>query len=69
MHLKRILKVDGGWAEGDEEIVGEALSVLSPKGKDQVGDEMGQSAYRQVVLRSSTIPPNDPEREDAEGKR
>ncbi|KAG5571669.1 hypothetical protein H5410_061435, partial [Solanum commersonii] len=34
-------------------------SVLSPKGKDQVGDEMKQSACRRVVPQSSTISPND----------
>ncbi|KAG5595558.1 hypothetical protein H5410_036790 [Solanum commersonii] len=35
------------------------FSVLCPKGKGQVGDEMEQSAHRRSVLRSSTISPND----------
>uniref|UniRef100_M1DBK2 Uncharacterized protein n=1 Tax=Solanum tuberosum TaxID=4113 RepID=M1DBK2_SOLTU len=43
------------------------LSVLSPKGKDQVGRKREQSVYRREVLRSSTMSPNDPEHDDAEG--
>ncbi|KAG5619750.1 hypothetical protein H5410_004968 [Solanum commersonii] len=46
----------------------QSSSVLSPKGKDQVGDEREQSACRRTVPRSSTISPNDPEHEDAEEK-
>ncbi|KAG5571672.1 hypothetical protein H5410_061438 [Solanum commersonii] len=41
-------------------------SVLSPKGKDQVGDEMKQSACRRVVPQSSTISPNDSKCKEAE---
>ncbi|XP_049403702.1 uncharacterized protein LOC125867303 [Solanum stenotomum] len=40
--------------------------VLRPEGKDQIGSEIEQSAYRRAVPRSSTILPNDPRREDAE---
>ncbi|KAG5584630.1 hypothetical protein H5410_045064 [Solanum commersonii] len=43
-------------------------SVLIPEGKYKVGDEKEQSTRRRTVLRCSTIPPNDPECEDAEGK-
>ncbi|KAG5571359.1 hypothetical protein H5410_061125 [Solanum commersonii] len=42
--------------------------VLSPEGKDQISSEMEQSACRRAVLRSSTIPPNNPGCEDVEGK-
>uniref|UniRef100_M1CPC3 Uncharacterized protein n=1 Tax=Solanum tuberosum TaxID=4113 RepID=M1CPC3_SOLTU len=42
-------------------------SVLSPEGKDQVGGEREQSAYRRIVSRSSTMSPNDTENDDAEG--
>ncbi|KAG5632262.1 hypothetical protein H5410_003979 [Solanum commersonii] len=43
-------------------------SVLSPEGKYQVGNEKEKSARRRTVPRSSTISPNDPEHEDAEGE-
>ncbi|KAG5598867.1 hypothetical protein H5410_030237 [Solanum commersonii] len=52
---------------GDGGVVADA--VISPEGKDQVGNEKEQLACRQIVLQSSTISPNDPEREDVEGKR
>ncbi|KAG5585178.1 hypothetical protein H5410_045612 [Solanum commersonii] len=42
-------------------------SVLSPEGKDQVGDEMEQSNCRRVVPRSSTIIPNNSKCEEAKG--
>ncbi|KAG5630995.1 hypothetical protein H5410_002712 [Solanum commersonii] len=41
--------------------------VLSPKGKDQVGGKKEQSAHRREVSQSSTMSPNDPEHDDAEG--
>ncbi|KAG5586113.1 hypothetical protein H5410_046547 [Solanum commersonii] len=44
------------------------LSVLSPEGKDQVGGERKQSAYRQIVSRISTMSPNDTEHDDVEGR-
>uniref|UniRef100_M1DQA1 Uncharacterized protein n=1 Tax=Solanum tuberosum TaxID=4113 RepID=M1DQA1_SOLTU len=43
-------------------------NVLSPEGKDQIYDEIEQSACRRAVPRSYTISPNDSECEDAEGK-
>ncbi|KAG5571755.1 hypothetical protein H5410_061521 [Solanum commersonii] len=46
----------------------QSSSVLSPEGKDQVGDEREQSAHRRTIPRSNTISPNDSNREDAEGK-
>uniref|UniRef100_M1DTP6 Uncharacterized protein n=1 Tax=Solanum tuberosum TaxID=4113 RepID=M1DTP6_SOLTU len=42
-------------------------SVLSPEGKDQVGRKKEQSANCQEAPRSSTMSPNDPEHDDAEG--
>ncbi|WMV18920.1 hypothetical protein MTR67_012305, partial [Solanum verrucosum] len=42
-------------------------SVLTFKGKDQVGKKREQSAHRQEVSRSSTMSPNDLEHNDAEG--
>uniref|UniRef100_M1DRN4 Uncharacterized protein n=1 Tax=Solanum tuberosum TaxID=4113 RepID=M1DRN4_SOLTU len=42
-------------------------SVLSPEGKDQVGGKREQSAHHREVLRSSTMLPNDPEHDNAEG--
>ncbi|WMV41597.1 hypothetical protein MTR67_034982, partial [Solanum verrucosum] len=42
--------------------------VLSPKRKDQISSKKKQSTCRRAVPRSSTIPPNDLGREDAEGK-
>ena len=42
-------------------------SVLSPEGKDQVGEKREQSAHCWEVSRSSTMSPNDPKRDDAEG--
>ncbi|KAG5595589.1 hypothetical protein H5410_036821, partial [Solanum commersonii] len=44
-------------------------SVLSHERKDQVGDEMEQSACRRAVLRGSTLSSNDPGRRDVEGNR
>uniref|UniRef100_M1DER3 Polyprotein protein n=1 Tax=Solanum tuberosum TaxID=4113 RepID=M1DER3_SOLTU len=41
--------------------------VLSPEGKDQVGREREQSAYRRIVPRSSTMSPNETDRDNAEG--
>uniref|UniRef100_M1DVY4 Uncharacterized protein n=1 Tax=Solanum tuberosum TaxID=4113 RepID=M1DVY4_SOLTU len=41
--------------------------VLSPEEKDQVGGKREQLAHHQVVARSSTMPPNNPEHDDAEG--
>uniref|UniRef100_M1DPW7 Integrase core domain containing protein n=1 Tax=Solanum tuberosum TaxID=4113 RepID=M1DPW7_SOLTU len=41
--------------------------VLSPEGKDQVGGKREQLAHRREVSRSSTMSPNDPEHDDAEG--
>uniref|UniRef100_M1CDW3 Polyprotein protein n=1 Tax=Solanum tuberosum TaxID=4113 RepID=M1CDW3_SOLTU len=41
--------------------------VLSPEGKDQVGEKRDQSADRREVPRSSTMSPNDLEHRDAEG--
>uniref|UniRef100_M1DXW9 Uncharacterized protein n=1 Tax=Solanum tuberosum TaxID=4113 RepID=M1DXW9_SOLTU len=38
-----------------------------PDGNDQVGGTREQLAHRREVLRSSTISPNDPEHDDAEG--
>uniref|UniRef100_M1DPA4 Uncharacterized protein n=1 Tax=Solanum tuberosum TaxID=4113 RepID=M1DPA4_SOLTU len=46
----------------------QSSSVLSPEGKDQVGDEREQSAHHQKVPRSNTISPNDSKCEDADGK-
>ncbi|KAG5571656.1 hypothetical protein H5410_061422 [Solanum commersonii] len=46
----------------------QSSSVLSLEGKDQVGYENEQSACRQTLSRSSTILPNDSEREDVEDK-
>ncbi|KAG5585284.1 hypothetical protein H5410_045718 [Solanum commersonii] len=40
-------------------------SVLSLEGKDQVADEMEQSACRRVVPQSNTILPSDPKCEEA----
>ncbi|KAG5631213.1 hypothetical protein H5410_002930 [Solanum commersonii] len=42
-------------------------SVLSPERKDQVGRKREQSAHRRKVSRSSTMSPNDPKHDDAEG--
>ena len=42
-------------------------SVLIPEGKDQVGGESKQLAYRRTVSRSSTMWTNDPEYDDVEG--
>ncbi|WMV49855.1 hypothetical protein MTR67_043240 [Solanum verrucosum] len=42
-------------------------SVLSPEGKDQVDGKREQSTHRRDVPRGSTISPNDPEHDDAEG--
>ncbi|KAG5570534.1 hypothetical protein H5410_060300 [Solanum commersonii] len=41
--------------------------VLSPKGKDKVNEKKEQSAHHREVSRSSTMSPNDPEHDDAEG--
>uniref|UniRef100_M1DCL9 Uncharacterized protein n=1 Tax=Solanum tuberosum TaxID=4113 RepID=M1DCL9_SOLTU len=41
--------------------------VLSPEGKDQVGGDREQSTHHREVQRSSTMSPNDPEYDDAEG--
>uniref|UniRef100_M1DW19 Uncharacterized protein n=1 Tax=Solanum tuberosum TaxID=4113 RepID=M1DW19_SOLTU len=41
--------------------------VLSPEKKDQVSRKKEQSAHHRAVPRSSTIPPNGPEYDDAEG--
>ncbi|KAG5632242.1 hypothetical protein H5410_003959 [Solanum commersonii] len=46
----------------------QSSSVLSPEGKDQVGDKREQSTRRQTVPRSNTILPNDSKRKDTEGK-
>ncbi|KAG5619729.1 hypothetical protein H5410_004947 [Solanum commersonii] len=46
----------------------QSSNVLSPDGKDQVGDENEQSVCRRIVSRSSTKLPNDLEREDTKGK-
>ncbi|KAG5615810.1 hypothetical protein H5410_015634, partial [Solanum commersonii] len=40
--------------------------VLSPEGKDQVGEKKEQLAHCREVLRSSTMSPTDPEHDDAE---
>ncbi|KAG5571597.1 hypothetical protein H5410_061363 [Solanum commersonii] len=42
-------------------------SVLSPEENDQVGGKREQSAHHRAVSRSSTIPPNGPKHDDAEG--
>uniref|UniRef100_M1DUY6 Uncharacterized protein n=1 Tax=Solanum tuberosum TaxID=4113 RepID=M1DUY6_SOLTU len=42
-------------------------SVLNPEGKDQVGGKREQAAHHREVPRSSTMSPNDPEHDDAEG--
>uniref|UniRef100_M1BRJ8 Uncharacterized protein n=1 Tax=Solanum tuberosum TaxID=4113 RepID=M1BRJ8_SOLTU len=42
-------------------------SVLSLEEKDQVSGKREQSAHRRAVPRSSTIPPNGPEHDYAEG--
>uniref|UniRef100_M1DVV3 Polyprotein protein n=1 Tax=Solanum tuberosum TaxID=4113 RepID=M1DVV3_SOLTU len=42
-------------------------SVRSLEGKDPVSGKRDQSAHRQTVPRSSTMSPNDPEHDDAEG--
>uniref|UniRef100_M1DPN4 Putative plant transposon protein domain-containing protein n=1 Tax=Solanum tuberosum TaxID=4113 RepID=M1DPN4_SOLTU len=42
-------------------------SVLSPEGKDQVDGKRKQSAHHRTVPRSSTMSPNDPEQDNAEG--
>uniref|UniRef100_M1DSE1 Uncharacterized protein n=1 Tax=Solanum tuberosum TaxID=4113 RepID=M1DSE1_SOLTU len=44
-----------------------ARCVLSPKGNDQVGRKGEQSVHRRDVPRGSTMSPNDPEHDDAEG--
>uniref|UniRef100_M1DAY1 Uncharacterized protein n=1 Tax=Solanum tuberosum TaxID=4113 RepID=M1DAY1_SOLTU len=53
------------------ESLGDASSAhqmcAEPEGKDQVGGTMEQSALRRAVPLSSTISPNDPEHDDAEG--
>uniref|UniRef100_M1DR89 Uncharacterized protein n=1 Tax=Solanum tuberosum TaxID=4113 RepID=M1DR89_SOLTU len=41
--------------------------VLSPEGKDQVGENREQSAHHREVPQSSTMSPNDPEHDNAEG--
>ncbi|WMV25035.1 hypothetical protein MTR67_018420 [Solanum verrucosum] len=41
--------------------------MLSPEGKDQIGGEKEQSAYHRAVPRSSTMSPNDPKHDDAQG--
>ncbi|KAG5595591.1 hypothetical protein H5410_036823 [Solanum commersonii] len=64
--LKRRRKKSLRIAEGLN--LAQSSSVLSPKGKDQVGNEKEQLACHRTVSRSSTISPNDPEREDVEGK-
>ncbi|KAG5631944.1 hypothetical protein H5410_003661 [Solanum commersonii] len=43
------------------------MNVLNPEGKDQVGGRKEQSAHCREVLRSSTMSPNDPEHDNAEG--
>uniref|UniRef100_M1DX45 Uncharacterized protein n=1 Tax=Solanum tuberosum TaxID=4113 RepID=M1DX45_SOLTU len=45
---------------------GKTYGVLSPEGKDQVGEKREKSAHRGEVTRSSTMSPNDPEHDDAE---
>ncbi|WMV18456.1 hypothetical protein MTR67_011841 [Solanum verrucosum] len=42
-------------------------SVLSSERKDQIGGEKEQSTCHREVLQSSTMSPNDPKHEDAEG--
>ncbi|WMV24622.1 hypothetical protein MTR67_018007, partial [Solanum verrucosum] len=42
-------------------------SVLSPERKDQISGEKEQSACHRAVPRSSTMSPNDPKHDDAEG--
>ncbi|WMV32763.1 hypothetical protein MTR67_026148, partial [Solanum verrucosum] len=42
-------------------------SVLSAEGKVQVGGKREKSAHHREVPRSSTMSPNDPEHDDAEG--
>ena len=56
------------WRVAEESYFAFCSSVLSPEGKDQVGDEKEHSACRWTVPRGSTISPNDSEREDDEGK-
>uniref|UniRef100_M1D9C0 Uncharacterized protein n=1 Tax=Solanum tuberosum TaxID=4113 RepID=M1D9C0_SOLTU len=41
--------------------------VLSPEGKDQVSGKREKAEHRREVLQSSTMSPNDPEHDDAEG--
>ncbi|WMV30643.1 hypothetical protein MTR67_024028 [Solanum verrucosum] len=41
--------------------------VLSLEGNDRVGRKREQSAHRREVSQSSTMSPNDPEHDDAEG--
>ncbi|KAG5611107.1 hypothetical protein H5410_022388 [Solanum commersonii] len=45
----------------------ERRSVLSPEEKDQVSGKREQLTHRQAILQSSTMPPNDPKHDDAEG--
>uniref|UniRef100_M1DL42 Uncharacterized protein n=1 Tax=Solanum tuberosum TaxID=4113 RepID=M1DL42_SOLTU len=42
-------------------------SVLSPEGKDQVGGKREQLTHHREVPRNSTMSPNEPEHDDAEG--
>ncbi|KAG5576506.1 hypothetical protein H5410_056640 [Solanum commersonii] len=42
-------------------------SVLSLEGIDQVGEKREQAVHRREVSRRSTMSPNDPEHDDAEG--
>uniref|UniRef100_M1DU00 Uncharacterized protein n=1 Tax=Solanum tuberosum TaxID=4113 RepID=M1DU00_SOLTU len=55
-------------AEAEGAMFHSSFRVLSPGGKDQVGDEKEQSAHRRTVPRSSTIFPNDSKCEYVEGK-
>uniref|UniRef100_M1DVR6 Integrase core domain containing protein n=1 Tax=Solanum tuberosum TaxID=4113 RepID=M1DVR6_SOLTU len=48
-------------------ILNKVEGELSPEGKDQVGEKREQSTHHREIPRSSTMSPNDPDHDDAEG--
>ncbi|WMV50154.1 hypothetical protein MTR67_043539 [Solanum verrucosum] len=58
--------VESTWRVPEGSYFAFCSSVLSLKGKDQVGEKREQSAYRRESPRSSTLSPNDPEHDDAD---
>uniref|UniRef100_M1DB42 Polyprotein protein n=1 Tax=Solanum tuberosum TaxID=4113 RepID=M1DB42_SOLTU len=55
------------WRVAEKSYFAFCSSVLSPEGKDQVSGNREQSAQCREVPQSSTMSPNDPEHNDAEG--